>query len=284
MKYFLKRFFLHFFLSFVSIYSLPVVLSCFLSASIFISLLFSLLLFSSASHPDNAEAHCGLGRALRQINLFDESVAEETRALELGGPDPEVYFQRAESYRHYHDDKALLDSAAALRLRPGHLERLLQKADIERDLGHTNDAMEAYSEAIRLHPNDDNAFGRRGSIYFHSARYLLALEDFSRVLTLNPDDLFTKGEHAEVYQRLGDYDESAREHVEASALCYHDSLGIGKRGWALALGGRYQEALTVLNQSISMNKYNEDGYRQRAFVYLKLGLLLDFCYSCRCWN
>ena len=49
-------------------------------------------------------------------------------------------------------------------------------------------ALEDYTQAIDLTPNDPDVYFNRGLTYYNTHRYQEALSDFTRVIELNPED------------------------------------------------------------------------------------------------
>ena len=49
-----------------------------------------------------------------------------------------------------------------------------------------NDAIEEFTEAIRLHPNGAGIYGNRGAAYGQQGKYSEAIADFEMALRLDP--------------------------------------------------------------------------------------------------
>ena len=110
--------------------------------------------------PDDAQVHCNLGNALRQLGLLDEAIASSARAIAL---DPALSVahnnlalclaargQREEAVGSYRQ---------ALLLNPGYIEALNNLGNALSDLGERR-----VSADVALDPSDDlgeHARGRR---------------------------------------------------------------------------------------------------------------------------
>ena len=51
-------------------------------------------------------------------------------------------------------------------------------------------AIEAYTSAIALNPNDSTAYNNRGVLYYEKGQYDMAIKDFNRLTTLTPDIVY----------------------------------------------------------------------------------------------
>ena len=60
-------------------------------------------------------------------------------------------------------------------------------------------AIEDYNKAIRLKPDDADAYNNRGTIYTKFGQYQMAIEDFNNAIRLKPDDADTYFNRGFVY-------------------------------------------------------------------------------------
>src|SRR4030067_699181 len=49
-------------------------------------------------------------------------------------------------------------------------------------------AIEDYSKSIDMNPNNAEAYGNRGLIYYKKGQYDRAIEDFNKAIAINPND------------------------------------------------------------------------------------------------
>ena len=107
------------------------------------------------------------------------------------------------------------------------------------DQGNIQEAIDQYSESIRIAPDDFDAYFNRGSVYARLGQYQRALEDFNKAISLKP----TKDVN----------------------LFYNN------RGVAYLKLGQYQMAIDDFSKSIGLKPDDADAYNNRASCYLILG-------------
>lgn len=79
-------------------------------------------------------------------------------------------------------------------------------------------AAEAFSEAIRLDPNDARPYRHRGAAYLHQAEYDQALADLDEALRLAPDDAHAVYNRGVAYVQKNDLDRALADFGEAIRL------------------------------------------------------------------
>lgn len=103
--------------------------------------------------------------------------------------------------------------------------------------GNPARALAAYNRAVRLNPENLEAYASRGAVHFFQGNYDLAEADFKFVLEKNP--------------------------FQADAYTAYGSV--------LAAKGRFEDALDVLNSAIALNPAKPEIFFSRAGVYFMLG-------------
>ena len=116
---------------------------------------------------------------------------------------------------------------------------------------------------IRLNPDDDYAYMRRGLAYFSKGKDDLALSDLDTVLRLNPDHAGAYVLRASIFGRrqqwdrlIGDVNELIRLRPDLAKAYY-------KRGLAYGEQDLLEEAVTDLSEAIRLDPNHADAYRGR---------------------
>lgn len=78
-------------------------------------------------------------------------------------------------------------------------------------------AIDAYSKAIELDPNNINAYENRGRAYGKSGNYKQAVADFSRVIDLNPKSAIAYEMRGFTYDRILGYKQKAIQDLKTAA-------------------------------------------------------------------
>ena len=84
-------------------------------------------------------------------------------------------------------------------------EWVFQQGNFLMMLGQSNKAIEAYSHAIELNPNNV-AYCNRGAAYLKKGAYDQAIKDLNKAIELNPNDAKTYNNRGNAYRAKGVYD------------------------------------------------------------------------------
>ncbi|TAN60229.1 tetratricopeptide repeat protein [bacterium] len=90
-------------------------------------------------------------------------------------------------------------------------------------------AIEAYTKAISLNPDDAHAYNNRGNAYTDKGQYDRAIEDFNKAISLNPDDAEAYYNRGVVYGRKGQYDREIEDYNKACELGNNQACEVVKR-------------------------------------------------------
>lgn len=101
---------------------------------------------------------------------------------------PDDYLRRGiHASEHYNDDeKALDDFSEAIMLNPRFIDAYINRAMIYRKLENYKAVIRDCSQVIQLTRTNELAYSLRGQAYYHQQEYDLAITDFDRALTINP--------------------------------------------------------------------------------------------------
>ena len=161
-----------------------------------------------------------------------------------------------------------------------------------RKAGNYQAAIEKYSEALKIEPNNSTYYNNIGWAYFHwgKAHYTEAEENFKKSIELNLDyDVAYRG-LAHIYRKLEKNDDAIKNFIEAGKKFYKskdytavitdftDAINLGAktaevydlRGWSYYNSENYDAAFEDFDKIIREIDGNYvDAYKGRADVYLK---------------
>lgn len=143
----------------------------------------------SEQNPGNLKYLRLLARA--QTGLSDAAGASSsyTKLIESEAADAGLFLQRADCYiKTGENDKALADIKRYLTIYPGNGEALSLAGKVEAKSGDNLQAIEFFSQNLKLHPNDPRCYIDRANSYFVSKSWDMAINDYSMSLDLNPSD------------------------------------------------------------------------------------------------
>jgi len=137
--------------------------------------------------PDDADVHCNLGNAQRQLGLLDEAIASSRRAIALEpalsvahnnlGLALAALGQRVEAVASYRQ---------ALKLNPGYVEALNNLAAVLPELGERGEAVALLTRAIELDPKRAQTHVNLGNLLFESRKLEDAEAHYRRALLIEP--------------------------------------------------------------------------------------------------
>ena len=173
-------------------------------------------------------------------------------------------------------------------------------------LGQTERALADYSQAIRLDPRRSLAFLDRGVLLAATARaYSRAIDDFNRVLELEPDNvsaLIARGgaysqlgsqglaiadlnraialqpsasqaffHRATVRSRLGEMGSALQDYDQAIRLNPENTAALISRAGLLSSEGHYDEAIRDLDSAIEVQPESANAFYNRGYAYFSKG-------------
>ena len=121
----------------------------------------------------------------------DEAIAACARAINSGlysGRQlADLFHSRCfEWNKKQESDKAIADCNQAIRLEPNDTNAFFNRGYAYKAKGRYDRAIEDYDRAIRLNPSDADAFSNRGVAHKAKGQYDRAFEDFNQAIRLNP--------------------------------------------------------------------------------------------------
>jgi tetratricopeptide (TPR) repeat protein len=139
-------------------------------------------------------------------------------------------------------------------------------------------AEEAYSEAIRLDPNNVEAYKRRGACKFNQGRFRDSLVDFTRALELDPNDAETWKNQALAHANLQQFAEAIADLEQglklrpADPTPLHDLLAriYSNRAAEHVRNRRFGEAAADVTEAIRHDPKNPIYYHQRGSCYYNI--------------
>jgi tetratricopeptide (TPR) repeat protein len=154
-------------------------------------------------------------------------------------------------------DRAIADYTRAVRLNPQDVDAYYSRAYSYYEKQEYEKALADYTEVLRLNPNYGAAYTSRGYLYYYRRAYEQAITDFTAALSINPNDAAAYNNRALVYIDTEDYP-NARQDLERSlAIADNPNTAINLAGVYLRLGNR-QQALRVLGDAYSSSPTNDE--------------------------
>ena len=149
-------------------------------------------------------------------------------------------------------------------------EWVFQQGNFFMMLGQMDRAIEAYSYAITLNPNNVDAYLNRGVTYGNKGDSERAMADFNRAIELNPDDAKAYISRGWAYYKKGEIDCAIKDYTNAIELKPDFVEAYGNRGIAYGENGNYDCAITDYSKVIELVPNDAKAYYNRGRAWLHL--------------
>lgn len=137
--------------------------------------------------------------------------------------------------------------------------------------GKSGMAIEYYSKAITLKPDYWEAYYDRGTVYLSSGKDDEAIVDFSKVLDLKLDYAAAWLSRGMAYDYKADFGKAIGDYSKAIELNPNDADAYTKRGHDYHLKEELRKAMDDFNKAIELKPNNSDIYIERGDTYCSMG-------------
>ena len=209
-----------------------------------------------------------------QLGIQDVSLA--INQLPDGVVKSSSYYARGRIYaKNNEHEKAIQDFNHSITLMPDNPRKssfYRARGNAYSSIGNHQLAIDDYSSAISLEPNNKYTYASRGHSFMVQNKYDEALKDLNTAILLDPSFAIAYLGRAEIHLQLGSFSNVIRE-IDLVLPFVHDpetkSLALVRRGIAFGNIGELNEALSDLDQSITLTPNYTYAYLQRAKIHEK---------------
>jgi tetratricopeptide (TPR) repeat protein len=149
----------------------------------------------------------------------------------------------------------------------GYLLRGIQRVD----KGDLEGAITDYDQAIRLNPNNDEAYYNRGIWRSEKGDIDGAIADYDQAIRLNPKAASAYINRGAARYRKGDTDGSIADLDRAVELNPKNALAYSNRCFTIKLKGDFDDAIADCDQAIRLDANNVRAFVNRALVRQAMG-------------
>ena len=172
----------------------------------------------------------------------------------------------------YSDPKKAIEYLnKAIRLKPDDADAYGNRGNAYHNLGQYQRAIEDINEVLRLKPDDARAYYNRGLTYGKLNQYQKAIEDYTEAIRLKPDDASVYYNRGNEYDGLGQHQRAIEDYNEAIRLKPDYAAAYVNRGIAYYNLGQYQRAIEDYNKAIRLKPDDAKAYNNRGGAYYSLG-------------
>lgn len=137
--------------------------------------------------------------------------------------------------------------------------------------GNPQKAVEAFTKAIKLNPNNEKFYVFRGNTYGEAGNNQHAVKDITKALKLNPKYVRAYLSRGNAYARSGNYQQAVKDYSMAVKLSPKHEEAYCYRGVAYGALGKEQQALEDFSRAIKINPEYEKAYFYRGLAYAESG-------------
>ena len=148
-------------------------------------------------------------------------------------------------------------------------EWVFQQSNFLLMLGQIEKAIEAYSYAIELNPNNVSAYNNRGVAYGKKSEVDRAIEDLNTAIQRNPDYAKAYNNRGVVYGLKGDFDRAIKDYNTVLKRKPNYAKAYNNRGIAYREKGDFDRAISDFNTAIELNPNYAEPYNNRGAAYDK---------------
>lgn len=154
----------------------------------------------------------------------------------------------------------------ALRLAPENVEAWSLRGEAYAMQGDHNRALADCAQAVKLAPTSSEVYRRCGVIYSTEKNYQAAMADYDRAIRLDPHNALAYGDRGDTYFHLGQTDRAISDYNEALKLDPSESQTYALRGNAWLVKGDFDGAWDDYNRAIQSNPRNAYAYVCRGYA------------------
>ncbi|MEG4230044.1 tetratricopeptide repeat protein [Microcoleus sp. N9_B2] len=154
------------------------------------------------------------------------------------------------------------------------IEELLRNGELNIQNENYQAAIEDYTRLLQLNPNESQAYWHRGLAWLELGNYQESIKDCTQYLKLRPDFIQGYIARAGQFKDIGNLQRAIEDCTYALSLgglsSYWEQMAYSCRGDCYALLKNYQAALQDYNQSIRLAPEEIKNYQKRGLIHKEL--------------
>ena len=221
---------------------------------------------------ESGEEKIDLMAKARAEKNIDEAIKLYTTVIKESPELAKAIFNRGKLYKKKKEyEKALDDFSNYIRLSPDEFVGYYVKGRIFTRLKKYALASKTITAYIRRYPEDPKGYFERGYISRYFAKKLMpAINDFSKVIELSPQDSTAYIERGLAYLGIGDFERAIEDFTNGIKYDPHNSIAFRERGRCYKELKEYETAVADFKRSLEYNPDNIWTYHFVAATYYKM--------------
>ena len=161
----------------------------------------------------------------------------------------------------------------AIRLNPQDADAYYKRGIANDKLGHHERAIQDYDDAIRFNPQAADAYRIKIGIAYENLRHESTTRDYDEAIRVNSQDADAYNNRGIAYDNLGQHERAIQDFDEAIRLSPQADAYKNNRGMAYDNLGQHGRAIRDYDDAIGLNPLAADAYKNRGCAYASLGEL-----------
>ncbi|MED2836788.1 tetratricopeptide repeat protein [Bacillus wiedmannii] len=209
---------------------------------------------------------------LRNKGEFQKALQVINKMKDIDNRNPRLYFNEAEIYIKLQRHEDAIDKySEAIKLDNEYGEAYIWRGYVYNKLGKYRSAVEDYNRAIELDEVYAVVYNNRGYAYQKLERYEEALVDYAKAIELDEEYVIVYENRGGLYIEIEGYENAIKDYTRVIELDKEYAIPYNDRGYAYEKLERYEEALVDYAKAIELNGEYAIPYNNRGYVYQKLG-------------
>jgi Flp pilus assembly protein TadD len=159
----------------------------------------------------------------------------------------------------------------ALRVTDNNFTAYYGRGTVFLNLGNYRQAIEDYDKVVEINPKYAEAYNNRGTAYSNLGSYRQAIGDYDRAIEINPKYEKAYNNRGVASKHLGNYQQAIGDYDKAIEINPKYAEAYNNRGTAYSNLGSYRQAIGDYDKAIEINPKYEKAYYNRGNAYLHLG-------------
>ncbi|MUG91535.1 tetratricopeptide repeat protein [Scytonema sp. UIC 10036] len=168
---------------------------------------------------------------------------------------------------------AIQDFSKAIALDPNNSIAYYNRGNARYKMGDKQGAIADYNEAIRFNPNNTSAYYNRGVARYYLGDKQGAIEDFTVVLRFDPYDILAYYSRGSIFRSLKDAQRTFADFDQVVRLAPNAPQSYYNRALARTMFNDRQGAVADFTQVLALNPRFSDAYLNRSVLLRRLGQL-----------
>ncbi|WP_028084319.1 serine protease [Dolichospermum circinale] len=248
--------------------------------------------------PKNAQYYNARGLVYGSLEDYKKAIEDITEAIRLDPKDFSYYASRGIAYSGLKDYKqAISDLTEAIRLDPkngpytvggrrysefkdneifissyntGISIVYAARGDSHRNLKNYKQAIDDYTQAIKIDPKNPTYYRDRGVAYGKLKNYKQAIDDYTQAIKIDDKNAIYYVGRGLAYFQLKDYKQAINDYTQAIKIDDKNAIYYNARGLTYLELKDYKQAINDYTQAIQLDTKNAIYYNLRGFAYFQL--------------